>query len=276
MASGKLAATLLLSVALAPQTLSLKDVTQRVGAYVDGYGDKASIVVATERYSQIAVNPATQDSTHREIVSDFAIVRTQERRWIGFRDVLELDGKRIEDRQDRLLELLTSGGLDEARRVTEESARFNVGSVVRDFNVPSAALFFFTSGNLDRFKFTSRRDSGDALWRIDFQESETPTLIRTPEGQSIRSAGTLSVEPDDGAIVGTLLDFHFTNRRLAELVEITVNVDVKYARIEALGMWLPAIMMERYDSQQGKTSEHITTRADYSNYRTFQASGRIK
>ena len=33
--------------------------------------------------------------------------------------------------------------MDEARRLSDESARFNIGPIVRNFNVPTAALFFF-------------------------------------------------------------------------------------------------------------------------------------
>src|SRR5262245_61432205 len=95
---------------------STRDVVRRMAAYVDAYGNKASAVVATERYSQREVNDVS-GSSHRDLVSDVAIVRTHEGRWVGFRDVLEADGKRIEDREHRLMDLLTSGGFDEARRV---------------------------------------------------------------------------------------------------------------------------------------------------------------
>lgn len=255
---------------------SLDDIVRRMAAYVDAYGDRASIVVATERYEQSAVNTRLHNSDRRTLLSEFAIVRTADRRWVGFRDVLEVDGRRVEDREDRLAALLTSGGLEEARRITEESARFNLGSMVRDFNVPSAVLFFFTPDNLDRFRFKATSAATDGLRQVAFQETHTPTLIRTPQGESIRSAGSLWVRPEDGAIVRTLLDFHVNNRGLAELVDLSVSVDVKYARVEALAMWLPAVMTERYEGRQGTDTDSITTRADYSNYRTFQTSVRIK
>ena len=254
---------------------SLDDIVSRMTAYVDTYGDKASIVVATERYEQSAVNTRFHSTDRRTLVSEFAIVRAADRRWVGFRDVLQVDGGRVEDREDRLTALLTSGGIDEARRITEESARFNLGSMVRDFNVPSAVLFFFTPENLDRFKFKPSR-AADGLYRIDFRETHTPTLIRTPQGESARSAGSLWMRPEDGAIVRTLLDFHAATRHRAKHVDLSINVDVKYARVEALAMWLPAVMTERYESRQGTDTDSITTRADYSNYRTFHTSVRIK
>jgi hypothetical protein len=267
--------SLVMSAVVISAQPSTRDVVRRMAAYVDAYGDKASAVVATERYSQREVNDAA-GSNERDLVSDFAIVRTEERRWVGFRDVLEADGKRIEDRENRLMDLLTSGGFDEARRLTQESARFNVGPVVRDFNVPTAALFFFTSENLDRFKFKTKGTGGAGVWAIDFQETHTPTLVRTPEGDSIRATGTVWVNEADGAIVRTLLDLHVINRKLPDAVALTVNVDVKYQRVAALDMWLPAVMTETYDSKERSVTDRVATRADYSNYRTFQTSGRIK
>ena len=254
--------------------LSLRDVVRRVGAYVDAYGDRASIVVTTEKYSQSEVDDRRHQSRRRELVSDLAIVQTNGRRWVGFRDVLEVDGKVLEDRRDRLVELLKSGTLDEARRVSEESARFNVGPVLRDFNVPTSALFFFTSENLDRFKFKSK-DAG-AVWSIDFQETSTPTLIREPNGKSIRSQGTIWTEPD-GAVVRTQLVLHLVDLKIPSgPVAVTVNVDVSYTHVATLDMWLPAVMTESYESHEGRDVDRVTTRADYSNYRTFQTSVRIK
>ena len=82
-------------------------------------------------------------------MSEFAIVKAAGRvGWSGFRDVVEVDGKPVSDRRDRLLSLLTgpAGGEAELRRIADESARYNVGPVIRNFNVPTTALFFFHPG----------------------------------------------------------------------------------------------------------------------------------
>jgi len=184
--------------------LTLPDVMQRIGVYVDSYGDRASIVIATEKYSQREVDDGHHFSSQRDLVSDLAIVRTKER-WQGFRDVLEVDGKAIEGRQDRLVDLLKSGTLDEARRVSDESSRFNVGQVLRNFNVPTTALFFFTGENLNRFRFKSKGVGSNGIWSIDFQEASTPTLIHEPaaspscrrgrsgRSRTVQSCGRISV-----------------------------------------------------------------------------------
>jgi hypothetical protein len=256
--------------------VSLRDVMQRVGGYVDSYGDRASIVVATEKYSQREVEDAHNFSSQRDLVSDLAIIQTQEHRWVGFRDVLEVDGKAIEDRRDRLVGLLKSGTLDEARRVSDENARFNVGQAQRNFNVPTTALFFFTGENLGRFRFKSKGAGANGIWSIDFQETSAPTLIHEPNGKSILSQGTIWAEPD-GAVVRTHLGLHLVNADVPTApVDLTVYVDVTYKHVATLDMWLPAVMTESYESRQERDVDRISTRADYSNYRTFQTSVKIK
>src|SRR5687768_5131349 len=54
--------------------VSVTDVMRRAGAYVDGYGAKASIVVATEHYTQQATGSGAGVPAMRRIVADFAIV----------------------------------------------------------------------------------------------------------------------------------------------------------------------------------------------------------
>ena len=171
-----------------------------------------------------------------------------------------------------------SGSLDEAKRLSEESARFNIGPILRTFNVPTAALLFFRPENLDRFKFTKKAVGRDGTWEIAFRETERPTLIRTPAGSSVPSAGSLWVSAGDGTVVRTSLLMHDLSleartraRRIA-----TVQVDVAYGRVAALGLWLPETMTESYEIVDGRARELLRTEAKYSDYRVFQTSIRIK
>ena len=262
-----------------PPILSVKDVIRRVAAYVDGYGDKASIVVATEHYAQYARSMTVgYEATRRRILADFAIVKVDALHgWVGFRDVLEVDGKPLPDREGRLVKLLTEAGgrYDEARRLSDESARFNIGSIERDFNVPTTVLFFFTPSNIRRFNFTAGRVHADGIWEIAFRETERPTLIRTPAGRSVPSSGTLWVNPADGTVVRTLLrvEGFAIDRRAARS---TGRVDVTYQRVADLDMWLPASMDEDFEAGRDNASSTVSGRALYSNYRQFQTTVRIK
>ena len=263
----------------AQSILSVKDVMRRVGAYVDAYGEKASIVVATEQYTQEVRGSRPEGPTVRRMVADFAIVRVATLRgWQGFRDVVDVDGQRVSDRDDRLVRLLTDsrGGYDEARRLSDESARFNIGATHRNFNVPTTALFFFSAENLDRFTFAAKGADGAGVWEIAFRETSRPTLIRTPAGASLPSEGTLWVKAEDGTVVRTVLNVEGFAGKESRGTRGSARVDVSYRRVPDLDMWLPASMDEDFEVTLREESERISGRALYSNYRQFQTAVRIK
>jgi hypothetical protein len=258
---------------------SLKDVVRRMGAYVQAYGEKASIVVGTERYTQDTRGSGDRSSVTRILVSDFAIVKADAiSGWLGFRDVLEVDGARVGDHEERLAHVLmaSQGRFDEARRLSDESARFNIGSIQRNFNEPTVVLFYFSPKNQDRFKFSARAVGDDGVWEIAFEEESRATIIRTPQGEPVPSTGSVWVRPADGTIVRTLLKVPIIPMRNARGQRGSGLVDVAYRRIEALDMWLPWTMTESFETTRQDTWERITGRAVYSNYRQFQTTVRIK
>jgi hypothetical protein len=257
---------------------SVKDVMKRVGAYVEAYGERAAIVVASERYTQETKGNTNATHQRRVIFADVAIVHVASiSGWIGFRDVIEVDGVKQTDREDRLLKLLTaSGDYTEARRLSDEGARFNIGTIQRNFNVPTSALFFFTRENLDRFKFAAREVTADGLWHVAFREVDRPTLIRTPSGESVPCEGELWIKPADGTVVRTVLK---TDTRAAgnKTQRGLGRVDVQYRFVEAMEMWLPATMDEEFEVMGARDAwERLDGHAAYSNYRQFTTSGRIK
>jgi len=261
-----------------PAPLSLKDVIRRVGAYVDSYGDRASIVVCTEKYEQHADGSLTVAQT-RTLVSDVALVYADALHgWLGFRDVIEVDHSPVQDREDRLARVLmgAQGRFDEARRLSDESARFNLGNLQRNFNVPTSALFFFRTEEHDRFKFAARRVLDDGTWEISFKETAKPTMIRTPDGEPVETMGTIWVRPEDGVVVRTVLEVGVLMRRLSPPQRGKGSIDVRYRRVEALGMWLPEAMDEAFEATRQDAWDKVTGHAEYSNYRRFETSGRIK
>lgn len=195
---------------------ALDEVMARVAAYVASYGEKAAVVVATENYRQfVSVSFSSWsagtggEARPRDLVAEFAIVRAGDG-WTGYRDVLEFDGRPVQDRRDRLVSLLTdtAGDASELVRIANENARFNVGPIIRNFNVPTAALFFFTPKDLGRFTFTHKgtpKVDGIPTWEITFKETQRPALIRTRGGADVPIEGTLWVKPDDGVVVKTLV-----------------------------------------------------------------------
>jgi len=260
--------------------VSLKDVMARVGAYVDGYGQKASIVVATEQYKQESHGNTSAEHGKRDLVADFALVRVEAANtWMGFRDVIEVDGKHVQDREDRLARVLmaSAGRFDEAMRLNTESARFNIGPFLRNFNIPTTALFFFKTENHHRFKFAAKSVGQDGTWEIAFHESEKPTLIHTPDWRPVPTEGTIWVNPADGTVVRTFLKVGGVGQVARRGDRVVGSVDVTFQRVDTLDMWLPATMDEKFETN-GATSEweRLTGRADYSNYREFTTTVRIK
>lgn len=262
------------------KTPSVTDVMRRVAAYVDSYGERAAIVVATERYTQQSRSMTIgYEPTMRRIVADFAIVKVDTLRgWQGFRDVVEVDGVSVGDRDDRLVRLLreSGGGYDEARRLSDESARFNIGRIQRNFNVPTTALLFFTTDNLKRFKFSATKVDPAGRWEIAFRETSRPTMIRTPAGKSVPSQGLLWVNPADGTVVRTQLEVGGFAVNGPRRSSGTGRVDVTYQHVADLDMWLPASMDEEFEAVSGTVRDNIWGRALYTNYRQFTTSGRIK
>jgi hypothetical protein len=269
----------LLALAVSTSALaapSVKDVMRRVGAYVDAYGERASIVVATEDYKQEARGNTDAFHGERSTVAEFAIVKIDAvTAWQGFRDVLSVDGVPVEGRRNRLIDSLLSGpgGYIEARRLSDESSRFNIGIVERNFNVPTTAMFFFRSESHDRFKFAAKEPER-GIWRIAWRETHKPTFIRSPSGASVPAEGELWVDPADGTIRRTVLAAAMQGRNNNEG---SGRVDVTYRYVDAIGMWLPSVMDEEWmtTAPMGKW-ERVIGHAVYSNYRQFTTSGRIK
>ena len=193
-----------------PVDPAVDQVVRKMADYVAGYGPQASVIVGVEKYTQ----QVTIDERHirpRNLVAEFAIVNASGRvGWTGFRDVVEVDGEAVADRRDRLVRLLTGppGAEVELRRIADESARYNVGPVVRNFNSPTTALFFFHPALVDRFTFRrkgTKTIDGVETWELDFRETRRPTLVMKRDGSDVPCDGTVWVAPADGTVVRTRL-----------------------------------------------------------------------
>ena len=187
--------------------------------YVAAYGARATMFVAVEKYTQRVGGETGGSSTPVRLVSEFALVKAGSgENWIGYRDVFEVNGKAVADRQDRLLGLLTSASADGAqlRQLADESARYNLGPISRNVNVPTTALLFFHPSTIGRFSFVEKgtRDiDGVATWELEFTETKRPTLIRTREGRDAPCEGRVWVAPGEGTVVRTRLELrHFSDQ----------------------------------------------------------------
>jgi hypothetical protein len=264
---------------------------ERVARYVESYGRQMSVVVGTERYLQWSEAPRTDEAlVTRLLVSEFALMQVQDD-WIGFRDVHEVDGKPVGERQDRLRSLFLASpetALAERRRIADESARYNIGRVQRNINTPTMALTFVQANHQARFRFRKTgedRLDTQSVWVIGYEEKQTPTIVRGPGGDNRPATGTFWVDPADGRVFRTHVDIVTEWKQAGRRGRSTSSVTVDYGYDDRLGLLVPREMRESYvapmvsgdaSSSSGKdVLTRIGCRATYSDFRRFETSVRL-
>jgi hypothetical protein len=122
----------------AAQPPSFEDVLKRAASYVARFHEQLSEIVAEETYWQNVVNTSRFTNTMllqpaRTLRSDLILVRSDEaQKFVELRDVFEVDGTPVRDRQARLEKLLTASSSSSGSQIAailKESARYNIGSI---------------------------------------------------------------------------------------------------------------------------------------------------
>ncbi len=247
-------------------------VLARAAEYIGGYFQEFRKVVAEEDYIQRV--PSQAPGGTRRMKSDFLLVTTADgSTWVPFRDVFEVDGHAIRDRDDRLRKLFLESppgtAFEAMARVQDEGARYNLVALGKtDINVPTFALTVLLERNIRAFSFRRGREEtvdGLRLLRIDFEETARPTLVRGADGGDVPSSGSLWIDPLTGRVVKTFLRAVRYGATTA-LAGLTLEATVVYRRSDSLGLWVPAEMRETY-RLRGSTVEGLAT---YSKFRSFQ------
>lgn len=273
---------------LPAQKLDLQTVLRRAAEYVQQYQREFALLICEERYLQEVTRqnegPAGSEkwplggvgttAEGRKLMSEFALVRVEDADrtlWLAFRDVLEVDGRPVHDRTERLQRLFVAppaNALAQAKAIALESARYNIGDLVRTVNVPTMALELLEAAMQKRFSFRKRgeeTEQGVTAWVIAFEERERPTLIQTPAGQDVVTKGTIWIDPQTGRVLRTQIDPQLQRG-------LKTRVTVSYAPDARLGMWVPVEMKEIYELE----SRQISGEATYSNYRRFETEVKFK
>jgi VWFA-related protein len=260
------------------QEVSLSDLLQRIGRYASSVQVRLADVVAEERYVQdvtyrnLPPNRVAAN-THRELRSDFLLIRTTGNDgYTAFRDVFEVDGRAVRDRQDRLSKLFLNPSPSAAAQIGQiarESARYNIGNVERTINTPTLPLQVLATANQARFRFVRARTSAAALMPrsaiaadtvIDFDETARPTLIRTPGGLDLPVRGRVWADAASGRVAMTEL--------VMEDQTLRATIDVSYRWDDRLELMVPGDMRERYDVR--RDGAVILGSAVYANVRQFR------
>lgn len=258
----------------AQQQPSLRQVLQRLDAYLQSYESLFEALVADERYVQRVESRfrnARVDDSSRTLRSDYALARSPGgHAWTGFRDTYQVDGEPVRDREDRLMALLADGSAELARqalRISRENARFNLGEdvVARTINVPTVALDLIHPRNRWRYSIEKRGEEtllGVRAWVVSFREHSRRTILRTPQGRDRASRVSVWLDPETGAVLRTDLTWSGAPEGY---------IAVHYRHDDRLGALVPETMLEEYRGAKGL----VTGEATYTNYRRFSTSARI-
>jgi hypothetical protein len=263
------------------QEPTLEEVLARAAAYVTAFQRQLSGVVTEESYVQDIFEPATFGRssarpavTHRVLKSDLLLVKPQgATRWIQFRDVFDVDGKAVRDRDERLIKLFvepSSSTAAQVEHIVSESVRYNIGNILRTFNVPVFALLFLEPERQSRFKFARVEAGTPALarglavptgaWVIRFDEIGPLTVIRTTNDRDLPSHGRFWIEPDTGRVLMSEL--------VAEDFALSGTVVVRYQPDVVPDLLVPTAMRERY--MERRNGARVDGAATYSRFRQFQ------
>jgi hypothetical protein len=273
---------LVLYGAAAPaQERTLAEVLGRAGAYVTEFQRQLSGVVTEESYVQDITEPATFGSrsgrsavTRRVLKSDLLLVKPEGAdRWIQFRDVFDVDGKPVRDRNERLMKLFVNPSASTAAQVAQivdESVRYNIGNIHRTFNVPVFALLALEPKRQQNFRFTRvepgppllERDFGVPAnaWVVRFKESDRDTMIRTTNDRELPAHGRFWIEPATGRVLMSEL--------IAEDYALSGTVVVKYQPDVLPQLLVPMAMRERYIER--RNGMRVDGAASYGRFRQFQ------
>jgi hypothetical protein len=274
-------------VSAAPQAPPSRDaLLLKATTYVTAYEQAFSLLVSEEHYTQEVRQPTNAGSNlsrtnpgggiggghvpkRRVLKSDYLLVHLGPGAgWMPFRDVFEVDGSKVRDREDRLAKLFLANDasrFDLADRIMADSTRHNLGSVTRTINIPTLGMMLLHPRVRDRFTFDDDGDDvveGVKTRRVEYRETARPTLIKTTRGRDLALTGTLWIEPASGAVVKSLL--------VAADPALRATMTVLFKRDEPLGIWVPAQMEEIYNDSNSR--DEIVASATYRNFRRFQVN----
>jgi hypothetical protein len=182
------------------------ELVRLASVYVDRFIDGFANVVAEERYIQESERPKRR----RALRSHLVIVRNPGgTQWHTFREVLEADGKPVDEaRGGRLVALFedpSEDALRRAREITVASARYNVENI-GTVNNPLLAMSFLQGEYRDRFRFTvggRERKLGPTVRKVSFEETRIPTILTQEGNRDLPAYGVMWVEEGTGRIVKT-------------------------------------------------------------------------
>jgi hypothetical protein len=260
-----LAVSLVSGGSLSAQQPSNTMLLDRAAAYLAELLPRLTNVVAEERYTQRIASPAAR----RELVSDYLLVRVQESGDVAaFRDVYEVDGASVRNRDERLQRLFVDSprtAVEQASAINRESARHNIWNIGTISN-PYLTVAFIQPAYRSRFRFQSprrERDLGEDVWAVSYEEFVRPTILRGAGNRDTFARGRLWIEATTGRVLKSELLLGANSVRLG-LTPIEVTTTFRHDA--DLDLMLPVEMREFYPD--GRVGD-VRGVATYGRFRRF-------
>jgi hypothetical protein len=256
-----------MSAAASAQTPAALELVSRAGRYVSTFIDTFSNVVAEETYVQESI--WTRGGQRRELKSDFLLILPPDSSvWVPFRDVFEVDGRPVRDRQERLTKTLlqpTKSALERAYQIAQEGARYNIeASMKRTINNPLLALAFVQAEAQPRFRYSlDRRDpaEGPGVWIVEYREDAHPTFIKGAFDKDMPVKGRYWINEADGRIIRSEVS--------VEDPSVGAKITTDFQQDDRFKIDVPVRMSEVYRLINGRV---VTGVATYGRFRRFGVS----
>jgi hypothetical protein len=255
------------------QTLTFAEVMRLAHTYVTIYEDhELSTVMARERYHQQLLGTDEITKAERTLVSDYLLIQLPDEDWVALRDVYEINGAAVGNRNAQLKSVFTGSREklgERAMKMAKDSAKFNLGRELyyRTVNLPTYALRVLRPVDRKRIEFSKAGEEqvdGTMTWVVAFRETGGPTFSAMPDGTDIPAHGRFWIEPTTGIVFRSEMILGGTQNLPAR-----ATITVTYRLDPSLGFRIPFEMRERYDNPHRKDDDVVVALATYSDFRRF-------
>jgi hypothetical protein len=267
------AALIGISAGLAAQRpdTSVRAVAAAAERYLGEYQQQLTYLLADEETRQQVFDASGARTAERRTTGElFVTFVPADRAWLAVHDVAALDGRAVPDREDLRRLLAEQPASAAARTLIARNARYNIGSIIRNFNEPTLGLLVFEARRRAQFRFDRERverQPGGDLVTLRFRERDGPTLVRGVDGSDLFSTGEAAVDAASGRIQRTLIRVTYG--------PVVAQLTTTYALEPRLGVWAPATFTERYERTSG-VKETIVCETTYTNWRKWGVDVRIR
>lgn len=256
----------------------VEEILDRATVSVEAFMKRFTRIVAEERYVQEYLDAGVEGSRgsftaaprvreRRTLTSDLLLVKPdQDVDWQVFRDVFDVDGREVRNREPRLAKLFidsrdTANALQRARDIAAASAAFNIRPIGTVDN-PYIALGLLQRQYRTRLRFTPRgRDEsvGPDARLFEFRETAKPTLMRGSGDKDIVARGRYWIDGASGRMLRS--ELIFSSLGTDSMITTSFAID------DALGTNVPSEMRFRRSASSGT---EVRGTANYSRFRQFE------